>query len=212
MKSIALLKTISRIALVVVISLDGLAVSVRAQQRKIPKAPLLIVDASTRELIPEVLLLPRYSSFRGTSTLLGEGPGCGSNRSYLAKPFVYRSGTSFRLKLPRSPGFVLPGLLFIGTGKSLYGVLVVARGYRPLWFTSLWSVGSERTIKLTRISNEEWTSLLGETLGPLEKDVTRIEDNCSFWGEPSPCSLGVHLKKKEREVVRKFFYSHPSMR
>ena len=191
-----MLRTIALIAL--------LAVSVMAQQKKIPKEPLHVVDASTGKLIPELLLLPRYSSFTGTSTLLGEGPGGGSYRDYLAKPFVYHTGDLFVLKLPKSTGFTLPGLLFMGKGRSVHGVLLVAPGYRPLWFTSMWSVGPERKLRLTPISDNDWSLLLEKTLSRLEKDVTRIEDDCPFWSKPSPCSLEIHYNKEERELVRSF--------
>jgi hypothetical protein len=117
MRSLALSKTIS--AIVIIGLLHGSSVSGKAQQRKIPGEPLQIVDAFTGKLIPEVLLLPRYSSFKGTSTLLGEGPGCGSNHVYLAKPFVYRPGDPFMLKLPKSAGFQLLGLLLLERGDHL---------------------------------------------------------------------------------------------
>ena len=197
-RSHALLRTI------VLIGLSVVCVSVRAQQ--IPKEPLQVVDASTGKLIPEVLIIPRYFVFTGTSTLLGEGPGCGSYRDYLSNPFVYRTGTLFILKSPKSHGFMLPGLLFIGKGRSLRGVLLVASGYRPLWSTSYGSVGAERKIKLTPISDNEWSSLLEKTLGRLEKDVTPIKDDCSFWDIGTPCSLEIHYNKKERELVRSFLH------
>ena len=119
----ALLRTIPGIVLI-----GLLAVSVMGQQKKIPKEPLHVVDASTGKLIPELLLLPRYSSFTGTSTLLGEGPGGGSYRDYLAKPFVYHTGDPFVIKLPKSTGFTLPGLLFMGKGRSLDGVAIGSSG------------------------------------------------------------------------------------
>ena len=105
-------RTISRtvfIDLFILMNLSGFSDSAKAQQSKIPKEPLQVVDASTGKVIPEILLIPRYSSFKGTSTLLGEGPGRGSDRAYLAKPFVYRTGTPFTLKLPKSTGFGIPG-------------------------------------------------------------------------------------------------------
>jgi hypothetical protein len=207
--SSALFRTISTIVLIgllPVVSLSGLSNSAMAQQSKIPREALQVVDASTGKLIPELLLIPRYSSFKGTSTLLGEGPGRGSDRDYLAKPFVYRSGTPFILKLPKSTGFGLPGLLFMGKGRSIQGVLLIAPGYRPLWFTSLWSVGSKRRLQLTPISGNEWSMLLEKTLSRLVKDVPRIEGNCSFWDIPAPCSLEIHYNKKERELVRSFLH------
>lgn len=181
-----------------------LPVSVMGQPKKIPKEPLQVVDADSGKLIPELLLLPRFFSFTGISTLLGEGPGRGTYRYYLAKPLVYRTGDPFVLKPPKSNGFNLPGLLFIGKGRTVYGVLLIAPGYRPQWFTSLWSIGSERKLRLTPISDNDWSLLLEKKLSRLEKDVTRIEEDCPFWSVPSPCSLEIHYNKKERELVRSF--------
>jgi len=185
-------------------SLDRFSDRASAQQRKVPKEPLQVIDASTGKLIPELLLIPRYSSFKGTSTLLGEGPGGGTDLDYLATPFVYRTGTPFILKLPKSTGIGLPGLIFMGKGRSIQGVLVIAPRYRPLWFTSLWSVGSERKLQLTLISDNQWSLLLEKTLSPLAQDVRRINDECSFWDLPTPCTLETRYNKKERELVRSF--------
>ena len=187
-----------------VMSVGGSSAAVMAQQKKIPEEAVHVVDASTGKAIPEVLLLPRYSRFKGVSTMLGEGPGGGSYRDYLAKPFVYRPGERFKLKLPKSTGFLLPGLLFMGKGRSLEGVFMVAPGYRPLWFSDLWSPASARQLKLKPIPDNEWFSLLDNKLSHFEKDVTRIENDCSFWDLPAPCSLDIHYNKKERALVRSF--------
>lgn len=199
-------KTISRVLLLVclaVTSVGGPSASVMAQQKKIPEEPLFVVDASTGKSIPEVLFLPRYSRFKGVSTMLGEGPGGSSYSDYLAEPFVYRPGERFKLKLPKSIGFGLAGLLFMGKGRSLDGVLLIAPGYRPMWFSNLWSPGSARHLKLTPIPDNEWSLMLDNKLN-FEKDVTRIENDCSFWDVPSPCSLEIHYNKKERALVRAF--------
>jgi len=187
-----------------VMSVGGPSAAVMAQQKKLPEDPLYVVDASTEKSIPEVLLLPRYSRFKGVSTLLGEGPGDGSYRDYLAKPFVYRPGERFKLKLPKSTGFLIPGLLFMGKGRSLDGVFLIAPGYRPLWFANLWSPGSARKLQLAPIPEKEWSSLLDTKFSHFEKDVTRIEKDCSFWDLPAPCSLAIHYNKKERALVRSF--------
>ena len=202
-----MLRAVCRIVLLVLFAwlpLDGSLVSVKAQQHTIPRQPLEIVDGSTGQVVPELLLLPRYSSFKGTSTLLGEGPGVGTNGNYLAKPFIYRASTPFKLKLPKSAGIGLPGLLFIGKGRSIEGVLVVAPGYRPVWFTNLWSVDPERKLQLTPITEREWSKLLTTDFDQLAEGVLRIESDCSFWDMPSPCSLEIHYNKNERKLVRDF--------
>jgi hypothetical protein len=204
-----LLRTIFTIVLIglmllTVMSLDHFSDRARAQQSKIPKEPLQVIDASTEKLIPELLVIPRYSSFKGTSTLLGEGPERGTVRDYLAKPFVYRTGDPFILKRPKSTGLSLGPFAFIGKGRSMYGVLIIAPGYRPLWFTSLWSVGSKRKFKLSPISDNKWSLLLGKALSPLTKDAPLISDDCSFWDLPAPCTLKINYNKKERALVRSF--------
>ena len=202
-----MLKTTSRVVLIGLLALmilSGSSTYVVAQQQEIPKDPLQVVDVSTGKMIPEVLVLPRHSRFKGVSTMLGHGPGTGTYVDYLAKPFVYRPGDRFRLKLPKSTGLALVGLLFVGKGRSLEGVLLVAPGYRPLWFIDLWKVGLERKVKLRPISDDEWSLLLDNKLSHFEKDVTRIEDDCYFWDLPSPCSLDIHYNKKERALVRSF--------
>jgi hypothetical protein len=192
------------LALSMMTNSDCFSDNARAQQSKIPKEPLQVTDASTGKLIPEFFVIPRYSSFTGTSTLLGEGPGRGTDRNYLAKPFIYRTGDPFVLRLPKSIGVGLPGFIFIGKGRSIDGVLVVATRYRPMWFTRLWSIGSERKLQLTPISGNEWSLLVEKALSPLEKGVLRISDGCSFWGLPEQCTLEVHFNKKERQLVRSF--------
>lgn len=202
-----MLKTTTRVMLLVcfvVISVSGPSAAVMGQQKKIAEEPLYVVDASTDKSIPEVLVLPRHSRFKGVSTMLGEGPGGGTYTDYLAKPFVYRPGERFKVKLPKSTGFSIPGLLFMGKGRSLDGVFLIAPGYRPLWFDKWWSPGDARKLKLTPIPDNDWSSLLDNKLGHFEKDVTRIENDCAFWSLPSPCSLGIHYNKKERALVRSF--------
>ena len=176
-----------------------------AQQRSVSKEPIRVVDASTGKTIPEVLMLPQYSTFRGISTILGEGPGRGTTRYYIARPYLYRSGTPFKQKLPKSFGLMVPVFLFVGKGRTLEGVLVVAPGYRPEWFIDFWvEKGEERTIRLTPISNEEWAAHLEKVFSPLEGDARLIEDHCGFWDLPAPCKLEIHYNKKERALVRSF--------
>lgn len=185
-------------------SLDGLCARGLAQQKKIPREPVQFVDASTGRPVPELLLIPRYSSFKGVSTMLGEGPGRGTERDYLAKPFVYRAGAPFILKRPKSRGLLLGPFAFIGKGRSVWGVLVFAHGYRPRWFVNLWSEGAERKLQLTPISGDEEARRLREVFGPLEHGATHIRDDCGFWQLAAPCALEIHFDDKERELVRSF--------
>ena len=192
-----------------VVNLNGFSNHAIAQQRKISKEPFHIVDASTGKPITDILVIPRYSTFQGVSTMLGEGPSNGTYRNYLDKPFVYRTGEPFILKLPKSTG-VNTGFLFAGKGRSLNGVLIVAPKYRPIWFDNLWqtrdiwNTRDIRDLQLTPLSDNEWSTLLEKELSPFVKDASRINDSCRFWDLLEKCSLEVYYGEKERELVRSF--------
>ena len=52
--------------------------------RKLSKEPFQIVDASTGKTIPEILVIPLYSSYKGI--FAPEGPSKAIVRSYLDNP------------------------------------------------------------------------------------------------------------------------------
>jgi hypothetical protein len=175
-----------------------------AQHTKVPQEPFQIVDASTGKAIPEVLVIPLYSSYKGVF-IPPEGPSKAAVRSYLDNPFVYRTGEPFVVKQPR----VFTGLplifVFIGESKDLNGILVIAPGYLPLWTEDLWWYpGHERRLKLTPISDREWSLLLEKELSPFLKGASRIKDSCQLWSLPERCNLKVQYDKKERELVRSY--------
>ena len=193
--------------LLTVMSQDWFSERARAQHTKVPKEPFQIVDASTGKTIPEILVIPLYSSYKGIF-IAPEGPSKAIVRSYLDNPFVYRTGEPFRVKQPR----VFTGLpllfVFIGAGKDLEGILVIAPGYRPLWTNDLWwypgNPTDERKLSLTSVSDNEWSQLLEKELSPFLKGASRINDNCDMWTLPERCKLKVQYNKKERELVRSF--------
>src|SRR5688500_19214278 len=79
-----------------------------AQPQKIPKEPFQFVDSITEKTISEVLVIPRYSSHEGFTTMSGEGPEYLINeRDYVDKPFIYRSEEPFILKRPKPAGINL---------------------------------------------------------------------------------------------------------
>lgn len=125
-------------------------------QIPISKAPIRFIDSQSGLEIDEVLALPCYCSFAGVSTMLGEGPGSGSNKSYLASPFLYRRGELFAPRQPKSGGIMWgPGWMFTGKGISVDGVALLAPGYALGWFEALFDE-SERSkpISLVRIPSD----------------------------------------------------------
>ena len=192
-------------------SLDRFSERASAQQKKVPKEPYQVVDASTGKMIPEILVIPLYSSAKGIF-IAPEGPSKATSRIYLDNPFVYRTGEPFKVKQPR--GFTGLPLLFvlIGKGKDLEGILVIAPGYRPLWTNDLWwypgypgyTSEYKRKLQLTPISDNEWSLQLEKELRPFLKGASRIKDNCDMWSLPEHCNLKIQYDKNERGLVRSF--------
>jgi hypothetical protein len=183
---------------------------VMAQKMKIPENPFKFRDAVTRKPIPEVLVLPRYRSAKGIF-LAPEGPAIATHRNYLDEPFVYRTGAQFILKASEIHGlFLLP--IFIGEGTDLEGIMIVAPGYRPLWFDDLWRLRDLwnkhdiRDLRLTPIRDKAWSALWEKNLNPLTDDAILTVDDFRFWRlyEAEPGSLYVDYDKDERQLVRRF--------
>lgn len=193
------------LTLLTVVSMNCFSICVEAQQnKKTYKEPLQITDASTGKRIPEVLVIPRYSSVAGI-LIAPEGKGKATYRDYLDKPFVYRAGEQFIIKkLPRFTGIPLFPV-FIGKGRKTEGVLLIAPKYRPLWVDNSMPTENKKGVQLAPISDDEWSSLLEKKLNPLAKDDFLIIDDYRFWGlfENSRI-LHIYFNKKERELVHSF--------
>jgi hypothetical protein len=195
MKSIKLIVTLSVIALL-------FSSGVRAQQRKIPRTPFKFTDAVTGKTIPEVLVIPRYHSAKGIF-IAPEGPARATYRNYLDKPFVYRTGEPFTLNAPKFSGLPLPPV-FIGKGRSIEGILIVAPRYRPVWFDNLWqardiwNTRNIRDLQLTPIPDKEWSLLLEKKFRPLTKESVLSVDDSQFWGLYQPDrNLYIHYDNDE---------------
>jgi hypothetical protein len=199
------------IKLAAILSFIAIAFSsgVMAQKKKIPKNPFKFRDAVTGKPIPEVLVLPRYRSAMGIA-LAPEGPGIGTHRNFLDKPFVYRTGAQFILEASTIRGIsLLP--IFIGGGTDLQGIMIVAPRYRPMWFDDLWRLRDIwnkrdiRDLRLTPIPDKEWSALLEKNLNPLTDESVRLVDHFQFWAlHESERSLYIQYNKDERQLVRRF--------
>lgn len=179
-----------------------------AQHKRIPKEPFQIVDASSGKIVPEVLIIPMYYSASGVYTASPKTTGAMPVvKQYLKHPFLYKTSEQFLVKKPMFFKGLPLLFVFIGQFKDIQGVLVIAKGYRPLWTDDLWtetSYNRERKMKLTPISNEEWSSLLKNELNPLVKGDSQITSGCKMWDFPAECALKIDFKKKEKEMVSSF--------
>jgi hypothetical protein len=193
--------------LLAVVSVDCFPERVDAQHTKVPEEPFQVVDAPTGKTIPEILVIPLYSSYKGIF-IPPEGPSKATVRLYLDNPFVYRTGQPFIIKQPRAFTGLPLLFVFIGEGRDLDGILVIAPGYHPLWTDDLWwypgNPSYERKLQLTPISDNEWSLLLENELSPFVKGASRINDNCQMWNLPEHCNLKIKYDKKERQLARSF--------
>jgi hypothetical protein len=169
--------------------------------------PLAIVDIKSRASIERVLVLPRYSSSSGISTLAGHGPGAMGDKFYVAHSFVYQQGFPFAPSQPSSTGIVWGWFWgFTGTGKSIDGVLLVARGYKSLWFYDLWSRSLETKIEMTPLSRQEALIELQDIQRLLGSAIINGESTLR-WSLGSTYPLYVRIDAHERTAVDAFLSS-----
>lgn len=191
-----------------VLTLQGLVAVTDAQHKKIPKEPVQIVDASNGKVISEALIIPKYYSANGIYIASPEPSGMVPRvRQYLKYPFVYKTGEQFLVKKPMFFKGLPLLLVFVGQFKDIEGIMVLAKGYRPLWTDDLWGSSLDnqpRKLTLTPISDEEWAKLLKNELNPLVKGDEKITSGCKIWDYEADCELNVDFKKKERELIRSF--------
>ena len=187
------------------VGLSAFTESAKGQHTKVPEDPVQFVDAVSGDTISEVLVMPRFSTYKGVF-IAPEGPSrVISSRGYLDSPFLYRAGEPFKVSQPRV--FVgLPLLMvLVGQVNDLDGVLVVGHDYFPLWTDDLWWRRSQqRKLKLTPIPHDRWSLLMKSDLGPLLNNGSRLRGDCELWQIAERCNLKIKYDNKERKLVRSF--------
>jgi hypothetical protein len=175
-------------------------------QRPIDEKPIRFVDARTGAPIEAVLLLPQYNASTGVSTGGGHGPGAMSYSLYVALPVVYRSGALLQLQLPSSKGVLLPGV-FVGRGRVLEGVTVLAPGYEGAWLWELWDRPHDFQVALTPWA-ERAAAKRDRLLAQLDRSRIRGADlddqEREMFNVAPPSSIDLRLAKDERERIRQF--------
>jgi hypothetical protein len=83
---------------------------------------------------------------------------------FLASPFVYWEGNTFRPNQPDSDGLFVGPLLFMGRGVTIDGVIVVSRSHKALWWWDLWE-RSRQQLALEPLADA--SSYRPETIEPL---------------------------------------------
>ena len=124
-------------------------------QKPIPEQPVMFVDGVSGEMIPRVLVIPKYGSSTGVASGGGHGPGYMFENAFLAFPFVYEPGLLFRVPQPDSRGIRLGDVFFAGRGLTVEGVVLLAPGYAPRFFWELWDRQNYMKVSLDRRADNE---------------------------------------------------------
>jgi hypothetical protein len=172
-------------------------------QIPVPQTPVSFVHSENGDPVGTVLMVPTYSTFKGASTLGGEGPGKGTHTRFVASPFIYSSGQDFTVPLYKSTG-VAWGITLAATGKgvSLGAVLVLAPGYEPFWYWDLWNGDRCRPIPLDPAQPHRALELLHQWSQMFDTDV--ISDNHLFCLENRPCEVHNRFTDEEKAEVQRF--------
>jgi hypothetical protein len=185
------------------------AFTTAAQQERVPRNPVRVIDAATGQTIPEVLILPVYKSGSGVAVTMPEYKGVEKKHRYLKNPFVYKAGEKLEVKKP--PVFVGVPLLFVAIGKTweVDGLIVVAKGYAPFFWETLWSgedynINVIRTVKLKPISEVDWKTFEEENLKPLAVGTEKANIGCKLVAFPDSCPVEVNFSKRMKKTVGKF--------
>jgi len=140
-------------------------------QIKAPTTPISFVDETTGEDIAEVLVIPVYGVFSGTSTLGGHGPGSGKYIDMIAHPFVYSANSDFEVQQPKPIGVGIPPFaMIVAEGISLEGVVIISQNHIPHFYTNLFVRPNNEAIPLKPLTIESGRSLRQKLISLLSEN------------------------------------------
>ena len=172
-------------------------------QLDVPSEPIQFIDGHSGEIIPDVLVLPRYSSSSGASTGAGHGPGVMDSTVYVAGAFTYRAGDRFQPMQPKSSGVMVgPAWAFLGTGRSIDGVLIVAPGYASRFISDLWTDRPDKCA-LAPLPKPDAVAELGDIQRLLDLEIVN-GDGRLRWDLGGEHPLYVRLTDSERQLTTQF--------
>jgi len=179
--------------------------SVGPAQRPVDDTPPRFVDARTGTRVEPLLIIPKYGTSTGVSTLGGHGPGRMTAHRFLASPFVYWEGNRFHPSQPDSRGVLVGAALFAGKGATLDGVVVISRGHKALWWWDLWERDRQR---LTLQPIDEATAYRRRLLALLESDDIRgrdlTNDELNIFSLIADYDLKLRFSAGDRRMIREF--------
>jgi len=188
-------------------SVLGLSVGcqrVQGPAHPVPADPIFFKDANSGKVVARLLVIPRYSSGLGVATGFGHGPGWMAHRYYVAYPFIYTPGESFKPYQPESSGVASERLgWFAGKSVTLDGIVVVAPGYKAQWVWSLWERNFLDQFLLVPLPQPQARTELREIEALLQKrKLTGSEKD--RWSLGEGLTIEVRLSAEEKAMAQSF--------
>lgn len=173
-------------------------------QLPVPADPIFFKDANTGKVVVRLLVIPRYSSSLGVATGFGHGAEWMVHRYYVAHPFIYTSGESFRPYQPESSGVGSQSFgWFAGKSATLDGIVVVAPGYKAKWVWNLWERNFPDQFQMVALPELEARTELREIEALLGREkLTGFEKD--RWSLGDGLTIEVRLSSEEKAMVQSF--------
>jgi hypothetical protein len=173
-------------------------------QLPVPADPIIFKDANSGKVVVRLLVIPRYSSGLGVATGFGHGPEWMVHRYYVANPFIYTPGESFKPYQPESSGVGSQSLgWFAGKSVSLDGIVVVAAGYKAKWTWSLWERNFPDQFQMVPLPQPQARTELREIEALLnKKKLTGSEKD--RWSLGEGLTIEMRLSAEEKAMVQSF--------
>ncbi len=180
----------------------SLACSAGPAKRPVINSPIGLVTGNTRPPVAKYLVVPRYTLSSGVSSGGGHGPGSMSHRVFVAHPFLYEPGDTFRPYEGDASGLYVFGA-WAGKAVPLDGVTVIAPGYQSLWIWDLWSREESTAYELVALSDSGALIELKEIQELLGRSTIDGEDR-RRWSYAGEGPIAVQFSEEEREIVLRF--------
>jgi hypothetical protein len=199
-------------------------------QKPIVNKRFRFLDYKTKQEIDELLVIPIYSTKYAIFEITNENNDSIDGYDFIAYPFIYKNGNPFSIKLFKSK-FIIWGLFCAGSGKSTAseGVMIIARGFKPLWIRNLYLYTSEKwlfegsesdssdftkkyfyyltkdpgTYKLMPICSDSSLDFLS-SLSKMVKRKEIICDSLKLWERENEGNIRVRFRTEELDSVELF--------
>lgn len=177
-------------------------------KRAVDQTPLRIVDVVSGRPITYCLVIPVYDRAAGVGTMAGEGPGASVvEYKFVANPFIYRTGDPFKPIERGGGGIGLPfGIAGAGNGWGIDGVVVVAKGFNPMYIYKLWDRAERPELRFTLapVSAAEWTAYAARLTQAISAKTPKKGELASLLGLYDSDGFRAQFTESDRRLLTTF--------